>query len=140
MKDNTTISCTFWELSHVQASLYDSPNFSKTGLTGTSTLRNMLAPRLASIRAMSCGVDTMTAPAGHKGAVLSHVLKCAVAVFCLSAAAFLLVGKDQPSISSVIYLTTASEASVIQGTGCHAKEGLQSLPSSEKQETMSQET
>lgn len=30
--------------------------------TGTSTLRNISAPFLASNRAMSCGVDTITAP------------------------------------------------------------------------------
>lgn len=36
-------------------------------LTGTSTLRNMLAPLRASISAMSCGVETITAPAHQTG-------------------------------------------------------------------------
>lgn len=31
-------------------------------LTGTLTLRNMLTPFIASLRAMSCGVEIMTAP------------------------------------------------------------------------------
>lgn len=31
-------------------------------LTGIFTLRNISAPRLASMSAMSCGVDTITAP------------------------------------------------------------------------------
>ena len=31
--------------------------------TGTSTFRNMLTPLMASLRAMSCGVETITAPA-----------------------------------------------------------------------------
>ena len=36
--------------------------FSTMPSTGTSTRRNMLRPFLASIRARSCGVDTMMAP------------------------------------------------------------------------------
>ena len=36
--------------------------FSIRPRTGTSTLRNMLRPFLASISAISCGVETMTAP------------------------------------------------------------------------------
>lgn len=31
-------------------------------LTGTLTLRNMLTPFMASLRAISCGVEIMTAP------------------------------------------------------------------------------
>jgi hypothetical protein len=37
--------------------------FSTMPRIGTSVLRNMATPRLASIRARSCGVETMTAPA-----------------------------------------------------------------------------
>ena len=37
--------------------------FSTMPMTGTSTLRNMFSPLRASIRARSCGVETMTAPA-----------------------------------------------------------------------------
>ena len=37
--------------------------FSTMPSTGTSTLRNMLSPLRASSSAMSCGVETMTAPA-----------------------------------------------------------------------------
>ena len=36
--------------------------FSTMPSTGTATLRNMASPLRASIRAMSCGVETMTAP------------------------------------------------------------------------------
>ena len=46
--------------------------FSITPSTGMSTLRNMLRPLRASIRARSCGVDTMTAPAsGTRCAMVS---------------------------------------------------------------------
>ncbi len=34
--------------------------FSITPRIGTETLRNMVTPRLASIRARSCGVETIT--------------------------------------------------------------------------------
>ena len=37
--------------------------FSTMPSTGTATLRNMARPLRASTRAMSCGVETMTAPA-----------------------------------------------------------------------------
>ena len=37
--------------------------FSITPSTGTATLRNMFSPLRASSRAMSCGVETITAPA-----------------------------------------------------------------------------
>lgn len=40
--------------------------------TGTSTLRNISAPFLASNRAMSCGVDTMTAPEKKINARFEH--------------------------------------------------------------------
>ena len=36
--------------------------FSTMPSTGTATLRNMLSPLRASISAMSCGVETITAP------------------------------------------------------------------------------
>jgi hypothetical protein len=40
-----------------------SSDFSKRNdHTGTSTLENILAPRRASIKAISCGVETINAP------------------------------------------------------------------------------
>ena len=46
--------------------------FSTMPSTGTSTLRNMLRPLRASSSAMSCGVETITAPAsGTRWAMVS---------------------------------------------------------------------
>ena len=44
--------------------------------TSTFTFANMLAPLRASIKAMSCGVETMTAPGPQLHARTPHVSLC----------------------------------------------------------------